>query len=395
METDRNEPEDLPDYQGGGIVNLMASLQTGLGGPVPAYAPAGLLSPESVREHAQVLLLVIDGMGLNFLQAHPEAACLNAHLRGGLTSVYPPTTASAITTFITGEAPQQHGLTGWNMYLRELGSVVTVLPGRARFGGVTLGEAGIDVAALLGHTPFSELIGVNAWTVSPAHIARSDFNLAHLGRSRLLSYRGLTELLARIVGVLRKAGPKFVYAYWSELDSLGHREGIWSEASRSHLLELDRAFEAFLEQIRGTDTRVIVCADHGLVDTSDAERICLDDHPRLADMLVLPLCGEPRSVYCYLHPGCEDRFDAYIEHEFAGIARSFPGSYLIDSGWFGLGEPHPRLRQRIGDRVLIMEGNYILKDWLIQEHRFEMTGVHGGLSRDELYVPLIIAGDTL
>lgn len=45
---------------------------------------------------------------------------------------------------------------------------------------------------------------------------------------------------------------------------------------------------------------------------------------------------------------------------------------------------HPQLANRIGDRVIVMKDDYILKDWLPQEKRYEMAGTHGGLSQDEL-----------
>ena len=381
----------LPDYQGGSIVNLMASLQSGLGGLAHDYAPLSLLPPERVRAHRQVLLLVIDGLGMNYLRAHPQAECLNRHLAGAVTSVFPPTTAAAITTYLTGDAPQQHGLTGWFMYFRELGSVQAVLPGRPRYGGVGLGEAGIDTARLLGPRPFADRIGVPAFSVSPAVIAESDFNRAHLGASQLVAYRDLEDMLRRCGELLRPPGRRYLYAYWSELDGLGHRHGIWSETARAHLFELDRAFGRLLEALRGSDTLVIVCADHGQVDVAPHRRISLDDHPTLTDCLVLPLCGEPRAAYCYLRPGREDEFDDYVRCELTAVADCLPSSSLIDSGWFGRGEPHPRLAERIGDRVLVMKDGYLLKDWLPQERHHEMVGIHGGLSDDELWVPLIVA----
>ncbi len=382
----------LPEYTGRSIVNLMASLQAGLGGAQHAYPPLTLLPPERVRAHRQVLLLVIDGLGLNYLRAHPQAACLNAHLAGGITSVFPPTTATAITTFLTGDAPQQHGLTGWHMYFRELGSILAVLPGRARYGGVGLGEAGIDVAALLGHRPFAERIGVPSYTVSPEFIAESDFNRAHLGESRLIAYRELDDMLGHCRELLQKPGPKYLYAYWPKLDGLGHRFGIWGDEARGHLLELDRAFARLLAAIRGTDTLIVVCADHGQIDPPAHRRIDLGDHPVLADCLTLPLCGEPRAAYCYLRPGREDAFDTYVREELAEIADCLPSGQIVSSGWFGQGEPHPQLVNRIGDRVLVMKNDHVLKDWLPQEKRYDMIGVHGGLSDDELWVPLILAG---
>ena len=68
-----------------------------------------------------------------------------------------------------------------------------------------------------------------------------------------------------------------------------------------------------------------------------------------------------------------------------------PSSVLIESAWFGHGRPHSQLANRIGDRVLVMKEDYVLKDWLPQEKRYKMVGTHGGLSQDELWVPLIVA----
>jgi hypothetical protein len=380
----------LPDYKGGSIVNLMASLQLGLGGVTPRDAPLTLLPPGRVRAHRQVLLLVIDGLGFNYLRAHPQAVRLNHHLLGSVTSVFPPTTAAAIPTFLTGEAPQQHGLTGWHMYFRELGSVLAVLPGQARYGGAGLGAAGIDVARLLGPRPFAERIGIAAYALSPASIDDADFNRAYQRGAHRVAYRDLGELLRRCGELLGSQGARYLYAYWPELDALGHRFGIWSAQARRHLLELDQAFGQLLETIRGTDTLVVITADHGQIDSRAEKRIDLDDHPVLRDCLLLPLCGELRAAYCYLRSGHREAFDTYVRDELAERATCVPSAELITSGWFGQGQPHPRLIDRIGDRLLLMKQDYVLRDWLPQEARHEMIGVHGGLSEDELLVPLIV-----
>ncbi|MCG8010450.1 MAG: nucleotide pyrophosphatase, partial [Candidatus Thiodiazotropha weberae] len=71
-------------------------------------------------------------------------------------------------------------------------------------------------------------------------------------------------------------------------------------------------------------------------------------------------------------------------------ADNYRSDELIEQGWFGIGETHPQLKRRIGDRVLLMREDYILNDWLVQERRYQLVGVHGGLSEDELLVPLIV-----
>jgi hypothetical protein len=37
-----------------------------------------------------------------------------------------------------------------------------------------------------------------------------------------------------------------------------------------------------------------------------------------------------------------------------------------------------------------MKADYTLNDWLFQEQRYQLIGAHGGLSEDELLVPLIV-----
>jgi hypothetical protein len=382
----------IPDYQGGGIVNLMASIQAGLGGPVSAYPVCALLAPDRIAAHRQVLLLVVDGLGFNYLRSHPQAVCLNAHLAGGLTSVFPSTTSTAITTYLTGDAPQQHGLTGWHMYFRELGSVLAVLPGRPRFGGVGLADAGIDVRRFLEARPFSERIPVAAHTVSPAAIARSGFNLAHLGSARLHPYSDLDDMVNRCADLLRQPGRKYVYAYWPMLDALGHEHGIHSARAVEHLAVVDRACARLLELAKGTDTLLLVTADHGQIDPPAGHRIDLADHPELAACLALPLCGEPRVAYCYLRPGCETVFDDYVRQHLAGVAENHAPERLIAAGWFGQGRAHDELANRLGDRVLVMQGDYILVDRLPVEPAFTQVGVHGGGSEDEMRVPLVVAG---
>jgi hypothetical protein len=278
------------------------------------------------------------------------------------------------------------------MYFRELGSVLAILPGRPRFGGVPLGQAGVPVGDLLGHRPLYDRLPVASHVVSPARIAQSDFNRAHLGGARLHAYRALAEMLTTIAAVVRGgSGRQFVYAYWPELDSVGHAAGAGSPQARTHLLELDEALAELLEAVQGTDTLLLITADHGMVDTREADRLSLEDHPVLADCLALPLCGEPRVAYCYLRPGRDLVFEDYVRSALAGVVELRRSDELLAEGWFGPGTPHPRLAERVGDYTLIMQERYVIKDWLPYEQRYVQVGVHGGLSAAEMHVPLIVA----
>jgi hypothetical protein len=308
-----------------------------------------------------------------------------------MTWVFPPTTATAITPFLTGDAPALHGLTGWHMYFRELGKVIAVLPGRPRGGGAGLSKSGVPVNEFFAHTPVFDRMNVKSTAISPDYIAASDFNLAHLGRADSIPYDGLPDMLARTVQQVRDyPRQQYLYAYWPKLDGIGHEFGMESAEARAHLLELDRALKEFAGELTGTDTLLLITADHGHIDTTTADRISLDDHPELADMLILPLCGESRAAWCYVRAGRRNDFERYVTDHLHHAAWLHASADLIRDGWFGPGPRHPALEDRIGDYALIMKDHYVIKDWLPYEKRHELVGVHGGVTADELDVPLVV-----
>lgn len=382
-----------PDYAGGGIANLMASLIGGLGGTPGQCGQLDMLGWAEVAAFRNIVLVVLDGLGHDWLLRQTVAPWLRKHLRGSMTSVFPSTTATAVTTFLTGEPPQQHGLTGWHIYFRELGTVLAVLPGRARYGGVGLGDAGISAQRLFNHVPLCDRLTVRCHVLSPAHIAHSDFNLTHLGQAHLWPYRGFDTMLEIAASVARQdRDRKFIYAYWPDLDAVGHTEGMNSAAAAEQLRLIDDALSRFAGELAGTDSLLIVTADHGQIDTRPEDRITLDDHPELSDMLALPLCGESRVAYCYVRPRRLADFEHYVTDRLGHAAEMVPSARLLEEGWFGPGVPHPALADRIGDYTLIMKGHHVIKDWLPQERRHELIGVHGGVTDEEMLVPLAALG---
>ena len=373
----------LPDYEGGSIVNLMSSIQSALEADPGLYAPLPQLPAAALSDTRNIVLLVVDGLGHEYLLRRGSGGSLCEHLQGRITSVFPPTTVTAITTFLTGTAPQQHGLTGWFTYFKEIGSVAAVLPFIARYGGPSLENSGVDPRTLVDHPPLMERVAARCYAVLPQRIADSAYTRATCGDAARRPYSSLAELFKCVEEALREGEErKYVYAYWSDLDHLAHVHGVASPQVATRFAELDEAFANFLRSIEGTGTSVIVTADHGFIDPTREEQISLEDHPQLAATLMLPLCGEPRTAYCYVHPDKAEQFEKYVEGELAHCASYSRSAELIERGYFGLGEPHPRLAERIGHYVLHMKDHYAIKDWVIGEPRFIPIGVHGGLSND-------------
>ncbi len=381
-----------PDYQGGSIVNLMQSLIAARGQRRAAsrpYPEAKLLPASALAAARHVVLLVIDGLGDDWLQRQSPQGPLAAHRLGALTSVFPPTTASAITSYLTGDAPQQHAMTGWYMWLGELGAVLAVLPGKPRHGGSGYDKAGIDPRQLFGHRSVFSALSTPSVVVSPREIAHSEYNLAHLGPASLCPFQGLNGLFSAIAKSVKRARvPTTLYGYWPGLDSIGHEHGIESARAVAHLGEIEQALSLLVQRLAGTDTLLLISADHGQLDADPARVVNLGAMPELLDCLRIPLCGEPRAAYCYLRPQQSERFERLCAEELGADFELFRSGDLIDRGLFGLGDPHPRLAERIGDYCLLARERGVIHQQLLGDKPFKQIGVHGGLSSAELFVPL-------
>jgi arylsulfatase A-like enzyme len=237
-----------------------------------------------------------------------------------------------------------------------------------------------------------DALAVRSIVVSWRAIVGSDYNLHHCGRAERRAYDSLAGLVAETEAAV-KSGPerKFVYVYWPEYDSVAHRHGAASREAVNQFEALDAAFGRLLGALAGTESIVVATADHGFIDSSREESLELQDGPGLQALLRLPLCGERRVAYCHVQEGRVAEFVARASGWLGERALVRPSRELAAEGWFGPGEPHPRLAERIGDVTLVMRGRYTIKDWVPGEARHLHIGNHGGTSEDEMRVPLVTA----
>ena len=387
---------ELPDYHGGSIVNLMRSIERALDArpcdAALAYPELQALPADAIAGARNIVLLVIDGLGFDYLNGAGAGSALQRHLRARMSSVFPSTTASAVTSFLTGVGPQQHALTGWIVWLRELGCLAATLRFRPRHGGEPLSKAGIDPRSVYTAQPMFDRLPAQSYVVSPQKIIESDYNVTHCGVAARRPYDELPALFSKVAEIVRSGGArKFIHAYTYDLDAAAHTFGSASPELQQTFRRIDAAFARLLDEIAGSDTLVIAVADHGFIDSPNPACIELADHPQLAETLMLPLCGERRVAYCYVESGRERAFEHYVQTRLDHCADLYRSADLLAQGWFGLGAANPRLAERIGHYTLVMKSDYTIKDWILGESRYLTVGVHGGVSAAEMYVPLIVA----
>lgn len=377
----------LPDYGPGGIYGLARALQAWLHDPMAACGPAAV----EAGEQASIVLLVIDGLGANFLAESGAGSALAAHCRRTLTSVFPSTTSSAITTLMTAASPAEHGLNGWFIRDRRFGGVIAPLPLERR-GGKAL-EAANVAARLFRQGSMFRGSARPVVMLSPEEIAFSPFSRHHARGARIRPYDGLAMLEEMVVETVRDFGRKsgFVHAYYPRFDALSHAYGCRSSRVKACFEKVDGMFARLCERLAGSRTRILVTADHGFIDSSPERTLQLAPDDEVSAMLAAPLFGERRLAFCMVREGAEREFERWAGEALRGRAVMMPGADCIDAGLLGPGSHHPRLAERVGTHVLLMEPGWTIVDVVEGEIPHKMIGVHGGMTADEMLVPLVLA----
>jgi hypothetical protein len=373
-----------PDYSNS-IVNLMSSIADASGSSSP-YSP--LDSLDSLSDSKNVVLMIVDGLGFNYLNSYGKGTALRKYLKRSISSVFPPSTGSAITSFLTGLPPQQHGVIGWYVHLKEFGLVSRILP----YTNVVDGNViGVPISKVVDVKGIFQDIRREYSMIYDHHIVDSVYTLNLAGKARRIGYSDIDTFFSSVrTTILKTRKQSYVYAYWPTLDSISHILGCESFEAKEHLKEFDDKLQTFTETLDGSDTTLIVTADHGFNDVKLENVVYTRDHPALMDCLSLPVCGDTRTGFCYVKPRMTSVFERYIEEDLKDVCNLHKSEELIQDAWFGFNAPHPRLADRVGDYTLTFNEGYALLNCFPGLEPPEMIGHHGGISSDEMDVPLIV-----
>lgn len=357
----------IPDYGGACIASVIPALLE----PSPDGPPSWL--PRLVADAAQVVLLVLDGLGWEQLLARPNLAPTLCAMEGGaITSVAPTTTATALTSIATGLAPAEHGVVGYRVHVR--GEVLNVLRWSTPAGDA---RQRIDPE---GFQPHAAFCGHRPPIVTKAEFASSGFSGAHLSQVRFNGYRVPSTLVTEVRRLLR-SGESFVYAYYDGIDKVSHEYGL-GEHYDEELRATDRLVGDLLAELPAGAV-LVVTADHGQVDVGDRLVTLHSD----VSSLVAFQSGEGRFRWLHARPGCAHRLleAARTHHGDEAWVRSLSETML--EGWWG-GELGQETRSRLGDVALVAIDPVAFID-PSDTGPFLLVGRHGSLTPAEMFVPLL------
>ncbi|MDW8102752.1 MAG: alkaline phosphatase family protein [Anaerolineae bacterium] len=395
-----------PQYEGKSLVNLPATMAAILGAEIEGAPP---LEPSLWKNLAQgaerIVTILIDAVGyldLRKLMDRDEefifARLARKGLFSSLTSVFPSATVAALASFWTARPPIEHGLTGYTLYFKEFGVVantLTLSPARHEKGD-SLEKWGLDPEKLIPVPSFPQLLkpfGIKVAVLIHREYVKSPFSRAlHREIAEIRGFFTTSEMWILLRRLLRElSGEKAIISvYWGFMDALGHLYGPDDEIREAELRNLALSMEQdFLKGLEPEDkkgTLLVIFSDHGQISAKPEKAIMAMKHPELWDSLVLPPAGESRASYLYIRDGERERVKAYLEEKI-GSFTVVDSREAVEKGLFGRGNPAPDFLSRIGDLIAIARGEEHLV-WGYEEPK--LKGRHGGLSPQEMLIPLLM-----
>ena len=338
-----------------------------------------------VGDPEHLVFLLIDGLGERWLHDFGAGSFLSRHQVDSLSAVYPSTTTVALTTLATAEPPSHHGMPGWWTYLSERNLSTTPLPFVKRFGGSSLPVEAEEMWPLRAWMADSE---VSTLVITPSDYNDSVFTRYLSGGRECRGYSEPDECQGLTTFFQASHAKSFTYIYWPQFDSACHSFGCESDETASVFNRLDTLAERLANGLTSRG-RLIVTADHGLLDIKENARHILREGDPILDCLSAPPSGEPRNPVFHLREGCRERFPALFEERFSDDFELVPTERL--EPLLG-GSLSSTAKQRFGDFVGVALAPAVLH---YRAHgataKPEFIGYHGGLTPQEMRVPLIIA----
>lgn len=332
---------------------------------------------------ASGIVFVVDGLGarnLSTRSGHARFLATSMAKRDVAYTTFPSTTASALSSLLTGASVGQHGIVGYRALVPEADRVVNQLRGWDS-GGLppTWQQA----------TPITEreaLGGRPCFVVSKLEYAGTGFTEATMRGAEFVGADDLEERVHIAADIAGRHHGAFIYLYAPDLDSIGHKHGWQSDEWVGALERVDAACRAIAEAA-APDTGVVVTADHGMIDVPRHRQVLLGEDDPLVQG-VRHIGGEPRMLHLYAESGQEAA--VLSAWRAAESARSWVmgRDEAIAAGLFG--PVSNEVRDRIGDvLVAARAGIAYYDDRVLDKAPQRMIGQHGSLTDEERVVPLI------
>lgn len=406
-----------PLYDSYCFANLPTTIESLLIGNGQATMPRDVFG-DLPTHYDKVVFFFVDAFGWRFFERYADKYdFLRMVMERGVvskcTSQFPSTTAAHVTNIHTGLPVGQSGVYEWNYYEPLVDALISPLlfsyvdyAEGERFKRDTLKKATIAPEAFFSQHTFYERLkhqGIASHVLQFQNYMPSTYSDVTLRGSRQHPYATIQQalfFLAQLV-IVENAPPSYYFLYFDRIDALCHQHGPFSKEFEREVDDFFKSLhELFYKNIEGKTERtlLVMTADHGQVEVNPKTTYYLDKAlPEITPYLktnrqghILAPAGSARDMFLYIHEGRVNEAIALLRQHLQGRAEVYPTQELLAQHFFGTGEPSPTFLARLGNVVILPYANETV--WWSQNGKYRMNflGHHGGLTREEMEIPLLL-----
>lgn len=354
-----------PDYYENSIYNLACGIAEFLG--VKKECKGKKISISGKR----LVLVLLDGLGYKMLNESGFT------IERKITTVFPSTTSTVITTLFTAQLPGEHEILGYNTFSKRLGGIANAL----RYTYPAIGSRDIINDNIKFSSAFpsvksylAEVSNKKTASVIPKGIENTEFTMATHGKvATVKTYATYWDAFYELTNILNN-DYDFIYFYYPDIDTLSHKYGPYSLPVKDAIRDVYQSIIKVAEKYK--DFTFVITADHGHVNVSS--HILLNNDTELLNMLYLPPYGDSRALFFIT----KYELKTYLYHKYPEIKvfdktdfEKLIGNQSINADYIGV---------PLDDKAYI----YSFKDQ--SDDYTKLKGHHGGLSEEEMFIPLVV-----
>jgi predicted AlkP superfamily pyrophosphatase or phosphodiesterase len=402
-----------PQYGSRCFADLPSTIKyvlTGVGAPSLAPDVLGRFD----RRYDTVMLFFIDSFGWRYIERYgDDYPFLRLLAQAGhvskLTSQFPSTTMAHVTTIHTGLSVGQSGAYEWQYYEPQVDAIIAPL--LFSYAGTrqrdTLDASLFPPERLFPYPSFYQELaqhGVQSTILQHREYTPSTYSNVVFQGARLLPYNTLPKALINLQQCLeQQTTPAYYFLYFDKIDALSHQYGPSSPQVEAEIHTfLTVMYRLLTRQLKRQSTRTlfIMTADHGQIETDPETAIYLNRETRFTGIdtylktdrdgeLLVP-AGSARDLFLYVKDDSLDEAQTFLAERLDGQADVVKTQALIDAGYFGPPPASNLLLNRMGNLVILPCGHNTV--WWYKKGKFEQDkyGLHGGLSPQEMEIPLCL-----
>ena len=322
------------------------------------------LLSDDVHEAETINFILADGLGYENLKS--TDSYLNKNVTKSINTTFPSSTNVALSSIAFMKNPIEHGLIGYYMYDKSHYGLINALNWNGDNKNFLLSDHFKKQNSIWKIFKENKIYASN---FQPRNLVGTPLSDCLYDLSSTIPYedeQNLLELLSEST-ILEN---KFNFIYYPLIDVTAHIFGVNSDEWQIEITKFEKLVNE-ISNISNKKTKTIISADHGLVNINDEFR----HHLNYGDDL--QIYGDQRSVY--INGAKENVLETFSK---------IPGVLLEQNELsYLLGDPTNEFMQSIYPDFcfLVEEKNIIYPKHLSAK----LKGYHGGLSKEELKIPII------